>query len=142
MRNLVLNPVRFENEIDNFFNSFLNPICHVEQKAGFSPRVNIVENDDQVDLTFEIPGMEKGDIKVLVQDGQLTISGERKFKEEKKEGNFVRTEIRTGSFSRAFTLPDYVESEKIQADYKNGLLEITLPKKEEKKPKEIEVKIQ
>ena len=142
MRNLVLNLVRFENEFDNFFNSFLNPICHVEQKVDFSPRVNIVENDDQVDLTFEIPGMEKGDIKVLVQDGQLAISGERKLKEEKTEDNVVRTEIYTGSFSRAFTLPDYVESEKIQADYKNGLLEITLPKKEEKKPKEIEVKIQ
>ncbi len=142
MRDLVLSPVRFENEIDNIFNSFLNPVSSAKMNAGFNPRVNIAENDDQVDITFEIPGMEKGDIKVLVQDGQLTVSGERKFKEEQKEENFVRTEIRTGSFSRAFTLPDYVESEKILADYKNGFLEITLPKKEEKKPKEIEVKIQ
>ncbi|MEA1979483.1 MAG: Hsp20/alpha crystallin family protein [candidate division Zixibacteria bacterium] len=142
MRNLALSPVRFENEIDNIFNSFLNPVYSAETNAGFNPRVNIAENDDQVDITFEIPGMERGNIKVLVQDGQLTVSGERKFKEEQKEENFVRTEIRTGSFSRAFTLPDYVESEKILADYKNGLLEVTLPKKEEKKPKEIEVKIQ
>ena len=64
---------------------------------------------------------------MLVQDGQLTVSGERKLKEEENENNVVRTEIRVGSFSRAFTLPDYVESENIQADYKNGLLEISLP---------------
>ncbi len=141
MRNLVLNPISFSHDIDDFFNSFFSPNCKVDHQVGFAPKVNILENKDNVTLTFELPGMEKGDIKVLVEDNQLTVSGERKLKDESEEDNLVRTEIRNGSFTRSFTLPDYVDPTNIQADYKNGLLEIGLPKKEESKPKQIEVSV-
>jgi HSP20 family protein len=92
-------------------------------------------------LTFELPGMDKKDIKVQVKDSVLTVSGKRELKSETKEGNTVRSEIWSGSFSRSFTLPDSINPEKIAADYKNGLLEIRMDKLEEVKPKEIEVRV-
>jgi len=103
--------------------------------------VMIRETNDNVQLTFELPGMKKDDIKVAVRDGVLTVSGSREFKSESKDDDYVRCEICSGSFSRSFTLPESVNSEKISADYKNGLLEIKLDKLEEVKPKEIEVKV-
>ena len=142
MRTLVLNPNRIDREMNRVMNSFFgSQACEGSCDHDFMPRVNIRENDNLVSLTFEVPGMEKGDIKIVVEDNILTVSGERKFTDEKSEDNFVRAEIRSGSFSRGFTLPDTVDAEKVSADYKNGLLEVTLPKKEEKKPKQIEVKV-
>ena len=133
---------RISREIDNLFNSFFNfPGVRTERCCDFMPRVNIKDTKDDVTLTFELPGMEKKDIKVMVKDDVLTVSGERSFKSEEKDDGFVRTEISTGSFSRSFTLPDTVDGEKISADYKNGMLEIKLTKREEVKPKEIEVKV-
>ncbi len=133
---------RISREIDNMFNSFFNfPCVRTERRCDFMPRVNIKDTKDDVTLTFELPGMEKKDIKVMVKDDVLTVSGERSFKSEEKDDGFVRTEISTGSFSRSFSLPDTVDGEKISADYKNGLLEIKLTKREEAKPKEIEVKV-
>jgi len=78
---------------------------------------------------------------VTMHDGLLTVSGRREFKQESKDDSCVRREIHSGEFSRSFTLPDTVDADKIQADYRNGLLEIKLAKLEEVKPKEIEVKV-
>ena len=142
MRSLILNPSRIDREMNRVMNSFLgSPVCASGCDHDFTPRVNIKENDDLVSLTFEVPGMDKGDIKIVVEDNILTVSGERKLAGEQSEDNFIRSEIRSGSFSRGFTLPDTVDAEKVTADYKNGLLEVTLPKKEEKKPRQIEVKV-
>ena len=77
----------------------------------------------------------------MVKDGNLIVSGQREFKTEEKDETFIRTEIRTGSFCRSFTLPETVNAENIGADYKNGILEVRLAKLEEVKPKEIEVKV-
>ncbi|UCC43136.1 MAG: Hsp20/alpha crystallin family protein [Candidatus Zixiibacteriota bacterium] len=128
---------------DSFFNDFFRPISsrRFSNGSGFSPRVDIVDGKDDVRLTFELPGMKKDDIKVSLNDDVLTVSGERVFKQEKDEDSYVSREIHSGSFSRSFTLPDYVNRDKIKADYKNGLLELTLAKLEEVKPKEIEVKV-
>jgi HSP20 family protein len=142
MRSLVLRPSRIDREMNRLMNSFFgSSVCESGCDYDFMPRVNVRENDDKVSLTFEVPGMDKGDIKIVVEDNILTVSGERKFSDEKSENDFVRSEIRSGSFSRSFTLPDTVDAEKVTADYKNGLLEVTLPKKEEKRPKQIEVKV-
>ena len=142
MRSLVLNPNRIDREMNRVMNSFFGSSAYDNGcDHDFMPRVNVRENDDMITLTFEVPGMDKGDIKIVVEDNILTISGERKFTDEKSEDNFVRAEICSGSFSRSFTLPDTVDEQKVSADYKNGLLEVTLPKKEEKKPKQIEVKV-
>ena len=142
MRSLVLNPSRIDREMNRVMNSFFgSPAYDNGYDHDFMPPVNVRDDDDMVSLTFEVPGMDKGDIKIVVEDNILTVSGEREFTDEKSEDNFVRAEIRSGSFSRSFTLPDTVDAEKVSADYKNGLLEVKLPKKEEKKPKQIEVKV-
>ena len=142
MTNLILKPNRTFKTFDNWFDNLFNyPACEVESESAFIPRVDIKEEKDSVSITFELPGLDKSDIKVLVKDNVLSVSGERKFEKEEKENGYLRSEIRSGSFSRSFTLPDYVDEEKIQADYKNGMLVIRMPKVEEVKPKEIDVKV-
>ncbi len=142
MRNLVFTTNRIGREMDSMINScFARPQFEVKQDAMFIPRVNIAEDKDSFFLTFELPGMEKGNIKVIVQDDILTVSGERKFESDEKSEGYIRSEIRTGSFSRSFTLPEDVDAQKVTADYNNGLLEVSIAKTEEKKPKEIEVKV-
>ncbi|MEW5796361.1 MAG: Hsp20/alpha crystallin family protein [Candidatus Zixiibacteriota bacterium] len=144
MTYLTVRPRRdpWTTEIDNWFEDFFHwPIRMRDHQDGFLPRVNVAETNDEVRLTFELPGMDKKDIKVTVQDGVLTVSGKRELKNESKGDSVVRREIRSGEFSRSFTIPDTVNSDKIAADYTNGLLEIRLAKLEEVKPKEIEVKV-
>jgi HSP20 family protein len=129
-------------EMDRFFGDFCaNPAECGEAESAFAPRVNIRDSKDHLFLSFELPGMNKQDIKVVVKDGELIVSGQREFKSEEKDGSFIRSEIRTGKFSRSFTLPETVKADDVSADYKNGILEIQLAKREEVKPKEIEVKV-
>ena len=123
---------------DRFFDEWFTTPA---QEADFSPKVNIHETSDNVTLTIEVPGIKKDDIKVTVNDDVLTISGKRQFEHEEKDNVYLRREIDTGEFSRSFTLPDTVDADKIAADYNNGLLEIKLARREETKPKEIEVKV-
>ena len=129
--------------IDHFFDDWFNfPTARaVSYSTDFSPRVNIRETEDSLALTFELPGMKKEEIKVAVKDDVLTVSGQREFKSESNEDEYVRRELRSGSFSRSFTLPDTVDHDKVSADYRDGLLEITLAKREEVKLKEIEVRV-
>jgi len=141
MTNICVRPTRTWN-MDRLFEDFFgSPARWEANEAAFSPRTDIQEDENELSLTFELPGMDKGDIKVSVVDGVLSVSGERKFKKEDKGANYIRSEIRTGSFSRSFTLPDTVDADKISADYKDGLLLVKMAKKEEVKPKEIEVKV-
>jgi HSP20 family protein len=132
---------RLNRDFTDLMNDFFRFPGNNAEKHDFTPRVNIRETKDDVRLTFELPGMDKKDVKIMIAENTLTVSGERIFESEKKEDDFVRNEIFTGSFSRSFTLPETIDAEKISAEYKNGLLEITLAKKEEVKPKEIEVKV-
>ncbi len=143
MTNLVLRPFNgVGHEIDRMFNDFFRyPSIHSECEADYLPRVDIKDNKDNVTLTFEVPGMDKKDIKVVVKDGNLIVSGERNFKSEEKDENYVRTEIRQGKFCRSFSLPETVNADSVTADYRNGMLEVKLAKLEEVKPKEIEVKV-
>ena len=130
------------NEIDRMFEDMFRwPVAQREQTEGFAPRVNIHESDDNLRLTFELPGMDKKDVKVTLVDGVLTVSGKREFAEKTGDDHYYRHEISSGEFSRSFTLPDTVNTDKISADYKSGLLEVTLAKLEEVKPKEIEVQV-
>lgn len=133
---------RMAREMDRVFNSMFGGKAHACAEADCSaPRVNIVETESDVSLTFEVPGLEKGDIKVTVTDGVLTVTGERKVEQTENGKNFVRNEFSFGKFSRSFTLPDNYDAGQVAADYKNGLLVVTLPRKEETKPKQIEVKV-
>ncbi len=142
MNRMIVHPNRIATEIDGFLSGFFGtPVVRPNGSSEFAPRVDIRENDDQLTLVFEIPGMEKGDIKVTMADGVLSISGERHVGHEEKDGGFIRTEIRSGSFNRSFTLPETVDSQGVTADYRNGLLTVDLKKKEEVKPRQIEVNV-
>ncbi len=145
MRLIRCNPNRMvsrtNRDFERLFNSFFGTPWQQPTHSEFIPRVEVIEDKDQLKLQAELPGLEKDAIRVMVEDGVLTISGERKSQDEENGPDYVWSEISNGSFSRSFTLPDYVEAEKIKADYKNGILVLSLPKAEKSKPKEIEVKI-
>ena len=124
---------------DNFFS--LRRTGGDMENYRWAPRVNVEENDDAFELTAEVPGMKKEDINIDIRDRTLTIRGEKKIEEEKKDKNYHVCERCYGEFTRTFTLPDNVDIEKIDAKYDQGILMLTIPKREEAKPKEIEVTV-
>ncbi len=105
------------------------------------PAVDVEETDDAVIVRAEVPGMEKDDIKVTITDDTLVISGERREEKEEKEKNYHHREIYYGKFYRAVRLPVDVDREKAKASYKQGILEIVLPKSERVKPRTIDVEV-
>lgn len=106
------------------------------------PNVDIVENDNNYTIEADLPGLEKKDITINVENGVLTISGEKnKDKKERKKGRYYYYERSYGSFCRTFALPENIDEKNIQANYKNGLLSLTIKKTEKAKPKAIEVKV-
>lgn len=109
--------------------------------ATWAPRVDVVERKDSYVIKAELPGVDKNDVKITLQENVLTIRGEKKQEKEEKDSNMHRIERSYGAFERSFSLPTNVKGEKIDASYKDGILAITLPKVEEAKPKEIEVKV-
>lgn len=131
--NSVLNdyvPTTFSNLIDRFFNETVSRTGG--SAYSFVPRVDIVENDKAFEVHVAVPGMNKEDFAIDVKDNFLTISGERKFTQEKKDVNFHSIETQYGTFSRSFGLPENVDAAKISATYMNGILVITIPKDEKK----------
>jgi len=122
---------------DSFYDDYL-PKRYGE--TGWSPRVDIKEDEKGFTVMTELPGLNQKDVSVEVKDGILTISGEKKFGGEEKGERYYRVERCYGSFSRSFTLSDRVDENGIEATFKDGLLTLTLPKKEEAKPKQIKVK--
>ncbi|MBU1625829.1 Hsp20/alpha crystallin family protein [bacterium] len=110
-------------------------------RSVWMPRVNINETKDEFVVTVDLPGMKKEDISINLENNMLTITGERKFEVDEKKDNFHRIEKQYGKFSRAFRLPNNVDEKNVEAEYKNGELHVTLKKREEKKPKEIPIKV-
>jgi HSP20 family protein len=109
--------------------------------TGWTPALDLYQNNDNVVAIVELPGMRKEDIEISLQDGMLTIGGERKSEEGGNGENATRTERFTGKFRRSITLPTRVDANKVNATYKDGLLTVTLPKAEEAKPKQIQVNV-
>jgi HSP20 family protein len=105
----------------------------------FLPPVDIVEDDHNITMQAEIPGVKQEDLNITLESNVLTITGERKFKHEEKKENVHRMERRYGKFTRSFTLPASVDAEHVNATFENGLLNITLPKREEFKAKQITI---
>jgi len=105
------------------------------------PPVDIKETENELIVKADIPDVEMKDIDVRMENGALTIRGERKFESKKDQGGWHRVERSYGTFERVFTLPETVEPEGVKADYKNGTLTVTLPKKEIAKPKQIKVQV-
>ena len=109
--------------------------------GSWAPAVDIYEHEGNIVLKAELPGIDSNDVDIRLENNVLTLRGERKVDHEVKQENYHRVERAYGSFSRSFTLPSIVDQEKIKAEYKDGVLELTLPKREEAKPKQISIKV-
>ncbi len=127
-------------EIDNLVSKFWGDL-DTWHGTGWHPRVDVVESDHEFTVHAELPGLNKDDIKVTLEDNVLTIEGERKHEDEQKDKQFFRRERSYGKFKRAFKLGTEVQAEKIAANYKDGILILTLPKSEAAKPRQIEVAV-
>jgi len=109
--------------------------------TSFAPPVDIYEDEHNITLKLEVPGIDEKDIDVRIDNNTLTVHGERKIEKEEKEENFRRVERQYGSFTRSFTLPSSVDPQQVSADYNQGVLKIKLAKKAEAKPKQIKVNV-
>ena len=129
-------------EIDRLNRMFTDFYGEAFSRSAWVPPVDIYETDThEVVLKAELPEMKREDISVTFENGVLTLKGERKFEQETKKENYHRVERRHGTFSRSFTLPNTVDPSRIVAAYKDGILSIRLPQREEAKPKQIDVNI-
>ena len=130
------------DDLDRLFESSFGDLARGSQLlSGWNPVVDIFEDADNVIVKAELPGMKKEDIDVSLHDGMLSISGERKEEREIKDAQTHRSERFVGSFQRSVTLPSPVKGDRVNAQYKDGILTVTLPKAEEAKRKQIEVKV-
>lgn len=134
--------VRFSNQFPSLFDHFLASDLFDWSNRHFSrtettlPSVNIKESNDEFEVELAAPGFEKGDFHIELNNDTLTISSEKTLENEARDDQqFARREFSYQSFSRSFTLPNSADNEKIQAKYENGILRVTIPKKEESKPK-------
>jgi HSP20 family protein len=137
-------PYRDLSSFADRFNRALGTVAGRERDEELNlgtwiPPVDISEDKDRITLTAELPGFTEDQVQVQMEGGVLTIRGERKFEDEKEGRNFHRLERSYGTFVRSFTLPNNVDRENIHASFKNGLLEIDLPKREEARPRQIKI---
>jgi len=132
-----------QRQMNRMFDSFFNSGMQESDSmlSAWTPAVDIAERDDEYLVKVELPGVSKDDVKVTLESNILTIRGEKKQEKETKNEGYHRVERSYGSFERSFTLPTSVKNDKIDAGYKDGVLIISLPKAEESKPKQIEVKV-
>jgi HSP20 family protein len=137
--------VPLKREMNRLFEDFsrgfeLQPFTR--RTGEFEPRINVAESDKEIKISAELPGMEEKDIDISLTENELTIKGEKKEEKEEKKENYYRMERAYGSFSRVIPLPCKVESDKVEAQFKKGILNVTLPKSSEavKETKKIEVK--
>lgn len=131
-----------QREMNRMFDSFFRGADEPGLiTSSWVPAVDVAEEDEAYVVKVELPGVNKDDVKITLESNILTIRGEKKAESEVKEKNYHRTERSYGAFQRSFTLPTTVKNDRIDAVYKDGILSITLPKAEEAKPKQIEVKV-
>lgn len=130
------------DEIDRLFETPLADLARSSQILnGWTPALDVYEDKDNLFVRAELPGMKREDISLTLHDGSLSISGERKGEEKVKDAEVYRSERFFGRFQRTVTLPTTVQADKVKAQYKDGILTVTLPKAEEAKPKQIDVNV-
>jgi len=134
---LIMRPEPFSREVDRLFDAFFGQ--GDRETRRWVPPVDLVEAEDHFVLKADLPGLSQDDVSIEVQDGTLTISGERKAEHEQRERGWYRIERSFGSFSRSLTLPEGVDPEGIKAEFKDGVLEVHIPKPEERKPRRIQI---
>ena len=135
---LLMKPQPFSRDVDRLFDAFFGPADR-EQSRRWVPPVDLVEAEDHFVLKADLPGLSEADVAIEVQDGTLTISGERSAEHESHERGWYRIERSFGSFNRSLTLPDGVDADAISAQFDRGVLEVRIPKPEERKPRRVEI---
>ena len=134
---LLMRPEPFSREVDRLFDAFFG--TEREQGRRWVPAVDLVEAEDHFVLKADLPGLAEEDVSVEVQDGTLTISGERTAEHEASERGWYRIERSFGSFNRSLTLPDGIDPDGISASFDRGVLEVRIPKPAERKPRRVEI---
>jgi HSP20 family protein len=131
-----------QDEVNRLFSSNLTRFFNDEgiARGAWSPNVDIYENKDQIVIEAELPGMNREDFDLSVENNVLTLYGERRFEKKDEGDNYHRVERSYGSFSRSFTLPQSVSAEGANAEFRNGVLRVSLPKREEVKARKIQIK--
>lgn len=130
---------RMQDEMGRLFDDRLT--TRSGESVGWTPSVDIFEDEEGVALRFELAGVDPKDVDIRFENGVLTLRGDRKLEREDKRDNYHRVELSYGTFTRSFSLPGTIDAEKIKAESKNGILTVMLPKKPEAKPKSIQVKV-
>jgi len=134
-----------QNRLNSIFSDFASPHGEFPNESlnagNFIPPVDIYEDEHRLILRLEVAGIPQQDLEIHLENQTLTINGERRFPQDQKEENFLRIERRYGSFVRTFTLPATLDTGAVQANYENGVLSISLPKKEAAKPKQVKIEI-
>jgi HSP20 family protein len=130
------------HEIDRIFENPFSSLLEDKQSffTGWGPALDLYEDKDSVYVKAEVPGMKKEEIEISLHQGTLTLSGERKEQQQQEGTEPIRTERFTGRFSRSVSLPASVDGDKVKASYRDGILTVVLPKSEEAKPKQIQIK--
>lgn len=133
------------NQLSNLMNfgqrPYLNDESQVNEELDWTPAVNVTENELRYKIDLEVPGVKKEDIQVGVENGKITITGERKSEKEVKNEKIHRTEFSVGKFSRSFKVPQDAESSAIAAKFENGILGVSLPKVESSKPRKVQIEV-
>ncbi len=139
------NPIReivgLSNSLNRMFEEMSSFNTDTEITGSWAPAVDVSESENAIEIKADLPGMTEKDIDVTVENNTLTIKGERKFENEEKRESYHRIERQYGSFYRSFQLPNTVDVTRINANFKNGILELVLPKREETKPKKISINV-
>ncbi len=128
-------------EWDRLMSDFVGNRLEDTELTDWTPAIDISEDNDAFVVIADLPGLTKKDISINIKENMLTISGERKFDKKDENTNYCRSERRYGTFKRSFQLTDQVIADKITASFKDGVLTVMVPKAEEVKPKEIEIKV-
>jgi HSP20 family protein len=130
-----------QDQINRLFNSSLDRTGEEASLSAWAPAVDIYETEHELVVKADLPEVDSKDLDIRVENNILTIRGERKFEKKVNEENYLRVERSYGSFARSFTLANTVNAEAIKADYENGVLTLSIPKREEAKPKQIKVNV-
>jgi HSP20 family protein len=130
-----------QDQFGRFFNELFDRVGQESNLTTWAPAVDIFENEHELVVKADLPDVDPKDLDIRVENNLLTIRGERKFEKKSDEGSYLRVERAYGSFARSFSLANTVNSEAIKADYQNGVLTLSIPKREEAKPKQIKVNV-
>jgi HSP20 family protein len=131
-----------QSEMNRLFNTYFDsPNAGPGNGRRWIPAMDLVESGDQFVLRADLPGMSEGDVNIELEDNVLTLSGERKAEHEERKGGYHRVERSSGKFSRSLTLPEGVDPQAVNASFDNGVLEVRIPKPEQRKPHKVAIKV-